>query len=504
MDISLKKIREDVWEVPQSFKDYMLVPARIYAAESLLNKMRRDLTLQQTITVASLPGIEKYSLVMPDGHQGYGFPIGGVAATDFENGVISPGGVGYDINCGIRLIRTNLREEDVRRRLSEIIDSLSEYIPSGLGLTGKVRLSFGQLDEVLQSGSEWCIDNGYGWEEDVERTEDGGQLKAANSDKIDDKSKQRGAPQLGTLGSGNHFLEVQVVDKIFDVRIAKAFGIDEIGQVAILIHTGGRGLSHGVCTYYLRKFEREMRKDSVLSRILGLERELACDYLQNRAGMDYFEAMSACANYAFANRQIATYWVRKAFEDVLRRNAEDMEIQLVYDVAHNIAKEEEHVIDGKKKKLCLHRKGATRAFPAGDDRLPPIYRSVGQPVLIPGSMGTRSFLTVGTETAMNETFGSCAHGSGREMSRTAAMKEYRGSEVKDTLTKKNIVVKVRERAKRDVRGSRGKGIQFDKYGELAEEVAAAYKDPEVIVQSCEVAGIAKKVAAFRAIGLIKG
>jgi tRNA-splicing ligase RtcB len=502
MEILLKKIREDVWEVPQSFKDYMRVPARIYAAEALLDKMRRDLTLQQTITVASLPGIQKYSLVMPDGHQGYGFPIGGVAATDFEEGVISPGGVGYDINCGVRLIRTDLREEDVRPHLSEIVDGLFEYIPSGLGLSGKVRLSFSQLDEVLRGGSEWCVENGYGWEEDIERTEEGGRLKAANPNKIDEKSKQRGAPQLGTLGSGNHFLEVEVVDDIFDERLAKAFGIEEKGQVTVLIHTGGRGFSHGVCTYYLRKFEREMSKDPVLSRILGLERELACAYLQSGTGMDYFEAMCSCANYAFANRQLAMHWVRKVFEDMLGRKAEDMEIRLVYDIAHNIAKEEEHVVEGKRKKLCVHRKGATRAFPAGDDRLPPIYRSVGQPVLIPGSMGTRSFLAVGTEIAKDETFGSCAHGSGREMSRTAAMRKYRGSEVKEALAKMNIVVKTRERTKRDVRKKRG--IQFDRYGELAEEVAAAYKDPEVVVRSCEVSGIAKKVAAFRAIAVIKG
>ncbi len=502
MEIPLKKIREDVWEVPKSFKDYMRVPARIYAAEALLDKMRHDLTLQQTITIASLPGIQKYSLVMPDGHQGYGFPIGGVAATDFEEGVISPGGVGYDINCGVRLIRTNLREEDVRPRLSEIIDGLFEYIPSGLGLSGKVRLSFSQLDEVLLGGSEWCVENGYGWDEDVERTEEGGRLKAANPEKIDEKSKQRGAPQLGTLGSGNHFLEVQVVDDIFDEELAKAFGIEEKGQVAVLVHTGGRGLSHGVCTYYLRKFEREMSKDPVLSRILGLERELACAYLQSGTGMDYYEAMCSCANYAFANRQLAMHWVRKVFEDTLDRKAEDMEIRLVYDIAHNIAKEEEHVVEGKRKKLCVHRKGATRAFPAGDDRLPPIYRSVGQPVLIPGSMGTRSFLAVGTEIAKDETFGSCAHGAGREMSRTAAMRKYRGSEVKAELAKRNIIVKTRERTKRDVRKKRG--VQFDRYGELAEEVSAAYKDPEVVVRSCEVSGIAKKVAAFRAIGVIKG
>ena len=502
MDIPLKKIREDVWEVPQDYKHYMRTPARIYAAEALLEKMKSDLTLQQTINVASLPGIEKYSMVMPDGHQGYGFPIGGVAATDFEEGVISPGGVGYDINCGVRLIRTNLKEEDVRPHLSEILDGLFEYIPAGLGLSGKVKLSYTQLDEVLRGGSEWCIENGYGWEEDIERTEERGKLKAANPEKIDEKSKKRGAPQLGTLGSGNHFLELEVVDDIFDERLAKAYGIEEKGQVTVLIHTGGRGFSHGVCSFYLRKFEREMGKDATLSKILSLERELACAYLNSDTGMDYFEAMCSCANYAFANRQLATHWIRKVFEDVLRSSAEDLGICLVYDIAHNIAKEEEHLVDGKRKKLCVHRKGATRAFPAGDERLPPVYRSIGQPVLIPGSMGTRSFLAVGTEIAKHETFGSCAHGSGREMSRTAAMRKYRGIEVRDELAKRDIIVKARERSKRDVRKKRG--IPFDRYGELAEEVSAAYKDPEVVVRSCEVAGIAKRVAAFRAIGVIKG
>ncbi len=502
VDIPVRKIREDVWEVPQSYKDYMRVPARIYAAEALLDKMKSDRTLQQTINVASLPGIEKYSMVMPDGHQGYGFPIGGVAATDFEEGVISPGGVGYDINCGVRLIRTNLMEKDVRPHLPEILDTLFEYVPAGLGLSGKVRLSYSQLDEVLKGGTEWCIENGYGWEEDIERTEEGGKLKAANPEKIDEKSKKRGAPQLGTLGSGNHFLELGVVDEIFDERLAKAYGIEKQGQVTVLIHTGGRGFSHGVCSYYLRSFEREMSKDATLSKILSLERELACAYLNSDMGMDYFEAMCACANYAFANRQIAMHWVRKVFEDVLRSPAEDMEIRLVYDIAHNIAKEEEHEVEGKRKKLCVHRKGATRAFPAGDERLPPVYRNIGQPVLIPGSMGTRSFLAVGTETAKLETFGSCAHGSGREMSRTAAMRKYRGSEVREELAKRNIIVKTRERRKRDVR--RKRDIPFDKYGELAEEVAAAYKDPEVVIRSCEVSGIAKRVAAFRAIGVIKG
>ncbi|MHC1635943.1 MAG: RtcB family protein [Candidatus Methanospirareceae archaeon] len=501
MEIPLKKIREDVWEVSQGYKSYMRKPARIYASEKLLKKMKEDLTLQQVINVTALPGIEKYSIVMPDGHQGYGFPIGGVAATDIDSGVISPGGVGYDINCGVRLIRTDLTEKEVRPHLSEILDGLFENIPAGLGLSGKVKLSYKQLEEVLVGGSEWCVENGYGWEEDIERTEDGGKIEGANPEKIDDKSMKRGAPQLGTLGSGNHFLEVQVVDEIFDKEVAKAFGIEEEGQVTLLIHTGGRGFSHGVCSYYLREFEREMKKDAVLSKILQLERELACAYLNSRIGMNYFEAMCACANYAFANRQLATYFIRKVFEDVFGKDAESLGIRLVYDVAHNIAKIEEHEVEGKKKKVCVHRKGATRAFTAGDERLPAVYRSVGQPVLIPGSMGTRSFLMIGTGVAMEETFGSCAHGSGREMSRTAATKKYRGEQIKKDLESRNIMVKVRERSKRDVRR---RGAPFDRYAELAEEASAAYKDPEVVVESCEVAKIAKKIAAFRPIGIIKG
>ncbi len=499
MEIPLKKIRDCVWEIPQDYKNFMRVPARVYASEKLMSKMKEDLTLQQVVNVTSLPGIEKYSMVMPDGHQGYGFPIGGVAATDFEEGVISPGGVGYDINCGVRLIRTSLTEKDVDDYKPEIMEGFFENIPAGLGLSGKVSLTPSQLDEVLSAGSEWCVEKGYGWEKDLERTEEGGRLEHANQEKIDAKSKKRGAPQLGTLGSGNHFIELQVVDEIFDERIAKKFGITDVGQVTILIHTGGRGFSHGVCTYYLRVFEREMRKDSTLSKILDLERELACAYLNSKVGRDYFEAMCACANYAFANRQLATHFIRQTFEKVFKMDAEhDMEMDLVYDVAHNIAKEEIHEVDGKKKRLCVHRKGATRAFPAGDDRLPPVYRDVGHPVLVPGSMGTRSFLMVGTDTPKNETFGSCAHGSGREMSRTKAMKLYRGIEVKKELEKKGIYVKTRERTMKK------KGVPFDRYGELAEEASSAYKDPEIVVESCERAGIGRKVAAFRSIGIIKG
>ncbi|HEX58725.1 MAG TPA: RtcB family protein [Methanomicrobia archaeon] len=494
MEVPLKKVRDCVYEIPSDYKDFMRVPARVYADIKLIEKMKQDLTLQQAINVASLPGIQKYSMVMPDGHQGYGFPIGGVAATDFNNGVISPGGVGYDINCGVRLIRTNLMEKDVRPHLSELMDGLFENIPAGLGLSGKLRLSYKELDEVLIAGSEWCVEHGYGWEDDLKRTEDGGRLKAANPEKIDEKSRQRGAPQLGTLGSGNHFLEVQVVDEIFDEELAKKFGIFDVGQVCILIHTGGRGFSHGVCSYYLRVFEREMQKDPTLRQIFKLERELACAYLNSRVGMNYFEAMCACANYAWANRQLATYWVRQTFEKVMKMSAESMEIQLVYDVAHNIAKREVHEVDGKKMELCVHRKGATRAFIAGDKRLPEVYRSVGQPVLVPGSMGTRSFLMVGTETAMRETFGTCAHGSGREMSRTKATKIYRGEQVKRELESRNIVVRCRPSRKR-------KG---DVFSELAEEAAGAYKNPEVVVECCERAGIARKVAAFRAIGIMKG
>jgi len=501
-EIPFKKIREGVWEVSPDYRNYMRVPARVYATKELLDAMRGDLTLQQVINVASLPGIVKYSMVMPDGHQGYGFPIGGVAATDVERGVISPGGVGYDINCGVRLIRTELTEDEVRPHLREILDGLFENIPAGLGLSGRIRLTQHQLEEVLQLGSEWCVEQGYGWEEDIERTEDGGRIEAANPEKIDEKSMKRGAPQLATLGSGNHFLEVQVVDEIFDEEVAKAFGINQEGQVAILVHTGGRGFSHGVCSYYLRVFEREMRNDATLAGILKLERELACAYLSSKVGTDYFEAMCSCANYAWANRQLITYFVRNVFENVFKTDAEKLGIHLIYDVAHNIAKIEEHYVNGSRKKLCVHRKGATRAFPAGDERLPAVYRSVGQPVLIPGSMGTRSFVAVGTEIAAKETFGSCAHGSGRRLSRTAAMRRFRGEDVKRDLERRNIMVKARERTRSDVR--RKRGVPFDRFGELAEEVSAAYKNPEEVVESCEIAGIARKVAAFRAIGIIKG
>ncbi|MHC1585120.1 MAG: RtcB family protein [Candidatus Syntropharchaeia archaeon] len=500
MEIPLKKVREDVWEVPSDYKPHMRVPARIYANEELLKKMREDLTIHQVINITTMPGIVKYSLVMPDGHQGYGFPIGGVVGCDFDEGVISPGGVGYDINCGVRLIRTDLDEKEIRPTLPEILDGLFEKIPAGLGLSGSLKLSHRELEEVLRGGSEWVVEKGYGWEEDLERTEDGGRIEDADPEKIDEKSMKRGAPQLGTLGSGNHFLEVQAVDEIFNPEVAKRFGIEREGQVTVLVHTGGRGFSHGVCTYYLRVFEREMKKDRVLSEILKLERELACAYLNSDTGMDYFKAMCACANYAWANRQLATHWIRTVFEEVLKRDAEDLGIQLVYDVAHNIAKKEEHEVDGKRMILCVHRKGATRAFCSGNLKIPEIYRDVGQPVLVPGSMGTRSFLLVGTEIAERETFGSCAHGSGREMSRTKAMKKYRGEEVKRDLERRQIVVKCRESGKKP----RKKGVPFDRYGELAEEASGAYKNPEVVVGCCERTGIGKKVAAFRTIGIIKG
>lgn len=497
-DIPLEKVRPGVWEIPSEYKQFMRVPTRLYATPELLEKMKTDLTIKQALNITSMPGIVKYSLTMPDGHQGYGFPIGGVVACDFDEGVISPGGVGYDINCGVRLIKTDILEGEIRPHIQQILDLLFENIPSGLGLSGKLKMSYSELDEVLSEGSKWVVEKGYGWEEDLERTENGGRIEEANPQKIDEKSKKRGAPQLGTLGSGNHFLELQVVDEIFDFEIAKKFGINELGQVAILLHTGGRGLSHGVCSYYLREFEREMRKDKVLSQILNLERELACTYLNRDSGMNYFEAMSACANYAWANRQIGMHFIRDAFEKILKQSAEDMGMHLIYDVAHNVAKKEEHVVDGKKRKLCVHRKGATRAFSSGNENIPSIYRDCGQPVLLPGSMGTRSFLLVGTEISKLETFGSCAHGSGREMSRTKAMKTYRGSEIKKELEKKGISVKCRERTKKPRKGS------FDRYGELAEEAHGAYKNPEVVVNCCEKTGIGKKVAAFRAIGIIKG
>jgi tRNA-splicing ligase RtcB len=478
----IRQVDEVRWEIPADYKPGMLVPARIYADRELLEEMRKDLTLEQAANVSFLRGIYRYSITLPDGHQGYGFPIGGVAATDAETGVISPGGVGYDINCGVRLVRTELLKEEVLPKLRQLVDTLFRNVPSGLGSTGQVRLTPSQLDEVLRLGARWAVENGFGWGVDLERLEEGGCMEAADPAKVSQEAKKRGLPQLGSLGSGNHFLEVQVVDKIYEPEIAKRFGIFQEGQVTVMIHTGSRGLGHQVCSDYLRRMEHAVCRYGIKLP----DRELVNVPFSSDEGQDYFSAMRCAANYAWANRQMIVHWVRQSFEQVFGRDAESMGLHIVYDVAHNIAKLEEHRVDGGKRLVVVHRKGATRAFGPGHPDIPQIYRDVGQPVLIPGDMGTASYLLVGTDTAMQETFGSTAHGAGRHLSRVAALRNFRGDQVQRSLESQGIIVRA---AKASV---------------MAEEAPEAYKDVDRVVEVSHRAGISRKVARLRPIGVAKG
>ncbi len=478
----LKQIEKYVWEIPRGYKAGMRVPARIFADEVLLDKMKRDLTLEQAANVACLPGVYKYAIVLPDGHQGYGFPIGGVAATDYEEGVISPGGVGYDINCGVRLLRTNLSYEDVKPRLKELINTIFTLVPSGLGSRGRISLSMSEIDEVLASGVKWAVEQGYGWEEDLEHIEEKGSMELADPDKVSQTAKQRGRRQLGSLGSGNHFLEIQVVDKIYDPAAAKVMGITHEGQVTVMIHTGSRGLGHQVCSDYLRIMERAVRKYNIRLP----DRELAAVPVKSREGEDYLRAMAAAANFAWANRHMIMHWTREAFKRVFKQDPEDLDMKLIYDVAHNIAKIEEHIINGVRKVVVVHRKGATRAFPPGHMAIPADYRSIGQPVLIPGSMGTASYVLRGTKTAMEISFGSTAHGAGRLLSRVAAKRRWRVHEIRSQLERKGIVLRA---ATASV---------------IVEEAPEAYKDVDRVVEVTDRLGISKKVARLVPIAVTKG
>ncbi|MEM4679544.1 MAG: RtcB family protein [Thermofilaceae archaeon] len=480
--VTLKKIEDVVWEIPQTYKRGMRVPARVFADEYLLQKMQTDLTLEQAANVAILPGIYKYSIVLPDGHQGYGFPIGGVAAFDYNEGVLSPGGVGYDINCGVRILRTNLRYEDVKDKLRELSDLLFRYIPSGLGSRGRVSLSKVELDRVLADGVLWAVSKGYGWSEDPEYIEERGAMEGADPSKVSDVAKERGREQLGTLGSGNHFLEIQVVDKIYDPKAAATMGIEEVGQVTVMIHTGSRGLGHQVCSDYLRVMEVAVRRYNMPLP----DRELVSVPATSREAEDYFAAMKAAANFAWANRQLITHWVREVFSQVFRKSADELDLHIVYDVAHNIAKLEEHVVDGARRKVYVHRKGATRAFPPGHPLVPRKYQSIGQPVLIPGSMGTASYILVGTQKAMEITFGSAPHGAGRVLSREEAKRRYRGSEIRDRLENRGIVVRAASMAV------------------VAEEAPDAYKDVDRVANVADRAGMAKKVVRLVPIAVVKG
>jgi len=476
-----KKIGNMTYKIEKDESRGMRVPVVIYADDQLLEKMMSDRTIDQAINVSTLPGILQNAVVLPDGHEGYGFPVGGVAAMDAEEGMISPGGVGYDINCGVRLLRTNLKEKDVRPKLQELVTDLFNSIPSGVGSKGAIKLSSSQLDEVLVRGVPWAIDNGYGTKDDAEVCEENGHMENADPNKVSDKARKRGAPQLGSLGSGNHFLEVQKVAEIHDEEAAKRMGI-ELGQVTILTHCGSRGFGHQICSDYLRISEQALKKYNISLP----DRELACVPNTSEEGESYRKAMFAALNFAWSNRQMITHWTRKSFERVFKQSESDLEMNLIYDVAHNIAKVEKHTIDGKQKSVVVHRKGATRAFPANKEEVPRKYRDLGQPVFIPGSMGTASWILLGQPNSMSLTFGSTAHGAGRTMSRTKARRDYTESQVKKYLSDKGIVVKALTR------------------DGVVEETPQAYKDVDAIVNVSHELGIATRVAKLIPIGVIKG
>ena len=474
------KVNDYTWDIPTSYKKGMRVPGRIFVSSKLLANLEHE-TLEQTANVATLPGIQKYSMAMPDAHSGYGFPIGGVAAFDRDTGIISPGGVGYDINCGVRIIRTNLTEDEVRPRMKDLIDLLFRDIPSGVGSKSKIRASDKELDDALLHGAKWAVESGYGVKEDVEHCEENGFMKNADPSKVSDKARKRGKPQFGTLGSGNHFLEVQCVDEVYDESVAKTFGLEK-GQVTVMIHCGSRGAGHQICDDYLKILERATQKYGIVLP----DRQLACAPAESTEGQNYFKAMAAGANYAWANRQVITHWVRETFSQFFGRDMDDLGMHLIYDVAHNVAKLEEHNIDGEKKMVYVHRKGATRAFPPGHRDIPSVYRNVGQPVLIPGSMGTPSFVLHGTDKAMELTFGSACHGAGRVSSRSAALKAFRGEDIQKQLAERGISVRAFQPSV------------------IAEEAPAVYKSSEDVVDVVHQLGIARKVVKLKPMGVAKG
>ena len=478
-DLQIEKIDDYRWKIPQH--GGMRVPGIIYSSESLFKKMGSDESPRQVANVAHLPGIVNFSLAMPDVHWGYGFPIGGVAAFDMEEGIISPGGVGYDINCGCRLMTTELTLPDIRERIKDLTVGLYQHIPAGVGSTGHVKLSGKDQKKVLEDGAAWAVKAGFGSVSDLETTEDGGCMTGADPEQVSVRAMERGKEQLGTLGSGNHFLEIEVVEEIFDEKAARAFGLRK-GQIVVMIHTGSRGLGYQICDDYLALMVKHQSETGIALP----DRQLACTYLSSPRGRNYLAAMACGANYAWANRQILMHLTREVFEKTLRIAPRELQMRLVYDVCHNIAKIESFNLAGIEKKLCVHRKGATRAYPAGHEVVPARYRSVGQPVLIPGDMGAGSYVLVGQEKAMSETFGSACHGAGRVMSRTQAIKSSRGRSISRELADQGVLVM-----------SAGKGT-------LSEEMPEAYKDLNDVVQVVHDAGIACKVAKLKSIACIKG
>jgi tRNA-splicing ligase RtcB len=477
--MELRKIDRYHWEVPKTGR--MNVPGIIYATASMLRGSDQKEPLKQVANVATLPGILKASLAMPDMHWGYGFPIGGVAAFDWHAGVVSPGGVGYDINCGVRLASTQLTEKEVRPRLENLVNALFQNIPTGVGAKGSLKLSHQEEMQVLREGSRWTLRHGYAADEDVQHTEDGGCLPNADPKLLSDRAMERGKRQLGTLGSGNHFLEVAVVDTIFDPDVAGVFGLRE-GQVTVMLHCGSRGLGYQVCDDFLAKMNKQRPQ-------LGIDlpdRQLICARIESQTGQDYLHAMACAANYAWANRQVLLHRTREVFHRVFEIGPRDLGMRLIYDVCHNIAKKEDHLVEGENRTVCVHRKGATRSFAPGHPAVCETYRSVGQPVIIPGDMGRASYVLVGTDKAMEETFGSTCHGAGRRLSRKAAKRASKGRAIHRELEDKGILVRWTGR------------------GTLAEEMPEAYKDVSEVVDVVHGAGISRKVARLRPMCVIKG
>jgi tRNA-splicing ligase RtcB len=482
MTVPIERLDEYRWRIPPDAKPGMRVPAIIFADEKLMDQIRHDLSLEQAANSAMLPGIVKAAYAMPDIHQGYGLPIGAVVATRMDGGVVTPGGVGYDINCGVRLLRTELTKAEVLPRIKELVNLLFTEVPTGVGSHGKVRLTRENQTQPLTDGARWAVSQGMGEPEDLTHTEASGCIPGADPDAVSHRANERGRDQLGTLGSGNHFLEIQLVERIYDEQAANVLGLFP-GQVTVLLHTGSRGFGHQVCTDYLAGMERAVKKYGIQLP----DRQLACAPVDSDEATAYLGAMRAAANYAWANRQCLTHWTREAFQRIFKKSPRDLGMSVVYDVAHNIAKVEEHEVDGKKMQLVVHRKGATRAFPPGHPELPERYRSIGQPVLVPGDMGRASFVLVGTKGAMEETFGSTCHGAGRLLSRAAAIKAARGRSIE-----------------RELEDTHGVYVRATGRDSVKEEMPEAYKNVQDVVTVCHNAGISKMVAKLRPLGCIKG
>lgn len=476
----LEKVRDGVYDIASNKEKGMRVSARIYIDEESKNTLD-DGTIQQVANVAHLEGIQKRSIGLPDIHFGYGFSIGGVAAFAENNGVISPGGVGFDINCGVRLVKTNLTQEDIKPYMNDLVNDLFHKIPSGLGSNGIKHLKETEIDDVLNNGAKWAIENGYGWEEDLKYLEENGCMDGADSELVSTKAKRRGIPQLGSLGSGNHFLEIQTIGDIYDEKTAQVYGLEK-DQVVILIHTGSRGCGYQICADNLREMDKVAKR---LKMDLP-DRQLACAPIDTDEAQKYLKAMACGANYAWTNRQMILHWVRESFENTLKQDADALGMNVLYDVAHNIVKREKHKVGKLNRTVYVHRKGATRAFGPGRKEITQEYRDVGQPVLIPGTMGTSSYILAGTETAMEETFGSTAHGAGRVLSRSGAKKEFTPEQIEEKMAKQGIVLKANSKSV------------------IAEEAPGAYKNVDSVVKTAHDTGISKLVAQMKPLGVIKG